>query len=317
MQVDEQKFTILYHGNCIDGWFSAYIAYNAVQHKGPVQMYGISPNQVRTWPSAQEMSGTHIFLLDISVPEEYRTKWMQTGALSIICIDHHASSIEHWPADRCPIHTDQCAAIQTFYHFYPESPIPGWLHAIDRIDRWDNVTYEDRCMREILSDIAHKPIRSNVRKAMEMSVHFVQDMNIPERVSMHLARGKEILDQKDKKLMDVMKQGKTFVMTPELVAHWSLPETWNDITIYILDNTNITIDTTEAAHLFFLHRQEGVVFINYRKQQIHGKPNPQYIFSARSRGMDVTQGTILKGHPSAAGAMVVCEKDKVIPFVLP
>ena len=317
MQVDEQKFTILYHGNCIDGWFSAYIAYNALQSKGPIQTRGISPNQVRTWPTPQEMAGTHIMMLDISVPQEYRDEWMKKGALSILCIDHHASSMDHWSHEDCPIHVEQCAALQTYQHFYPGSAVPGWLHAIDRIDRWENVSYEDRCMREIMSDIAHKPIRSNVRDAMEMSAAFVHDMNIPDRVSMHLAHGKTILDQKDATLMKVLQKGTTFVVNDHIITQWSLPSTWLGIIIFVLDNSNISIDTTEAAHLFFLHRPDGVVFINYRKQQLHGKPKPQYIFSARSRGLDITQGTILKGHPSAAGAMVVAEQDVVIPFVLP
>ena len=109
----EEKFTILYHGNCIDGWFSAYIAFTSLQARGAIQMFPISPNQVRTWPTKQEMSGTHIVMVDISVPKQYRELWLKAGAKSILCIDHHSSSIEHWDPKECPINVESCAALQT------------------------------------------------------------------------------------------------------------------------------------------------------------------------------------------------------------
>jgi len=319
MQVEapkEKKHTILYHGNCIDGWFSAYIAYNKIHANGPVQMFPISPNQPRTWPSSQEMSGTHVLLLDISVAQEYRDKWTAAGALSILCIDHHASSIEHWPHDQCPIHTEMCAARQTHYHFYPEVPAPGWLHAIDRIDRWCDVTYQDRCLREMLSIIAHKPVRGQVHEAMAMTNQFIQDMNTDHLVAMYLQQGRQILDQKDAHLMQILSHGQMVLVNQQIMDAWKLPETWLYNTLFILDNSNVSIDTTEAAHLFFLHHPTATVFINYRKQMIKGKKYPQYVFSARSRGFDVTQGSILKGHPSAAGAMVIAEPSAHLPFVL-
>jgi hypothetical protein len=312
----EQKFTILYHGNCIDGWFSAYIAWTAIRSFGPVQMFPISPNQVRTWPTKQEMAGTHILMLDISVPQKYRDMWLKAGAQSILCIDHHRSSIEHWPESECPINVESCAALQTHQYFYPQTPCPGWLHAIDRIDRWDNVSYDDRCLREILSIIAHKPVRGDTQEAMALSMKFIHDMNNDQSVGGYLTEGKQILDQKDSTLTQIIRGGRLTIVNKEMITAWKLPESWHYLTIFILDNSNVSIDTTEAAHLLFLMQPGAAVFINYRKQQIAGKEYPQYIFSARSRGFDITDSTILKGHPSAAGAMVIAEPGATLPFVL-
>ena len=312
----DQKYSILYHGNCIDGWFSAYIAWTAIHSFGPVQMFPISPNQVRTWPTKQELSGTDILMLDISVPQQYRDLWLKAGAKSIICIDHHSSSIEHWPANECPINVDSCAALQTHRHFYPQIPCPTWLHTIDRIDRWDNVSYDDRCLREILNIIAHKPLRGNVKEAMALSVKFIHDMTNDKSIGDNLTQGKEILDVKDSILTQIIRNGQMTIITTELIIAWKLPESWHYHIIFILDNSNVSIDTTEAAHLLFLMQSNAMVFINYRKQYIAGKKYPQYIFSARSRGFDITKGTILKGHPSAAGAMIVAEPGTILPFVL-
>ena len=157
--------TILYHGNCIDGWFSAYFAYTSIGATNPVQMFPISPGQMNTWPNVKQMAGTHVLMLDVSVAEIHRTNWLENGVISVNCIDHHSSSIEHWAHDACPINVESCAAMQTFRHFYPEHPVPFWLEMIDRIDRWDNVTYEDRCIREILTIISHKPVQRKLDEA--------------------------------------------------------------------------------------------------------------------------------------------------------
>ena len=316
IQSDEPKFSILSHGNCIDGWFCSYIAYMALHTKGPVQFFFLSPNQERTWPKGQELRGTHVLLLDISVPQECRDAWTEQGAVSIMCIDHHASSVCHWPEGQCPINTESCAALQVHSHFYPEVPAPGWLKAIDRIDRWDNVTADDRCIREVLSIIAHKPVRGEIEEAVTLTTKFVQDMNDWQTVSSYLQYGQQILAQKDAQLMNVLQKGTVLTITPQWIATWSLPEDWNNRTIFILDNTDITIDTTEAAHLIFAHQATVDVFINYRKKVHYGKPFPQYLFSGRSREFDITKGTILKGHPSAAGAMILANGKTAVPFVL-
>jgi hypothetical protein len=317
------NYTILFHGNCIDGWFSAYIAHTALKSVGAgVKMYPISPSQTNTWPVVKDMSGTHVLLLDVSVAEHHRTAWLAAGALSVNCIDHHASAVEHWPAGACPINTAACAAVQTWRHFYPAQEIPFWLHHIDRVDRWDNPTYEDRCVREVLNVIAHKPVQKKMAEAFALTEAFLANMSNPVGIMMVMTQGKQILDGKDAALLAVLSKGSFHTFTAEYIAGWSLPSHWLGANVFIIDNTHITLDTTEAAHIVFQHYPQVNVFINYRKKVLFGKGDmPEektlYVYSARSRGFNLTEGgSVLKGHPTAAGATLVKGEVPILPFLL-
>jgi len=257
----------------------------------------------------------------VSVAEVHRTEWLQKGALSVNCIDHHSSSIDHWPAGQCPIDVESCAAMQTFRHFYPNHPIPYWLTIVDRIDRWENVTYEDRCIREVLNIICHKPVQKKLDEAFMLTHQFVADMNDVSKMPVYLAQGKEILDKKDASLSGILAKGGIHAFTEEYVTGWKLPQTWLTTNVFIIDNTNITFDTTEAAHIVFINNPTVAVFINYRKKTFYtkgAKPvmKTMYVYSARSRGLNLTDGTIFSGHPTAAGASIVQEEGVFLPFLL-
>lgn len=312
-------FTILFHGNCIDGWFSAYIAHSFLKNQGTVTMYPISPSQTNTWPAMKDMAGTNIILLDVSVAEVHRNTWLSGGALSVNCIDHHASAVEHWPAVNNPINTASCAAIQTWQRFYPGVEVPFWLHHIDRIDRWDNPTYEDRCIREVLNEIAHKPVQKKQAEAFTMTELFLTNMSNPLGLMMVIAQGKQILDVKDAALIAILNKGSFHTFTQEYITGWGLPETWLGANVFIIDNTNITLDTTEAAHIVFQHYPHINVFINYRKKIMYnkGEEKTMYVYSARSQGFDLTgEKSILRGHKTAAGASLIKGEVPIIPFLL-
>lgn len=316
------NYTILFHGNCIDGWFSAYIAHSVLKNNGSITMLPISPNQTNTWPKSKEMADTHILLLDISVPEIHRTQWITDGALSVNCIDHHASAIEHWTVDTCPINITSCAALQTWQYFYHDVEVPFWLHHIDRIDRWDNPTYTDRCVREVLNVIAHKPVQKKMDEAFELTDNFLMNMNDPIGTMMVIAEGQRILDQKDAELLVILEKGTFHIFNQEYITGWGLPETWLNTNVFIIDTTHITLDTTEAAHIVFEHYPHINVFINYRKKIMYGRGTldrinkTAYVYSARSRGFNLTDGTILKGHPTAAGASLIKGEAPILPFLL-
>ena len=310
---NQDNYTFLFHGNCIDGWFSAYIAHTAIQ--GCINMYPISPSDINTWPSIHRMSGTHVLLLDVSVQKEYRDQWLKGGVLSVECIDHHATSIEHWP-ENCPINTESCAALQTWQRFYPTLEIPFWLHHIDRVDRWENPTYEDRCIREVLNAISHKPVQKKIEEAFTMTEQFLQTIGNPIGLSSIIEKGKAILQAKDAELLKILQNGAIHPFTYDYIEGWKLPQTWLNLNVFIIDNTGITLDTTEAAHLTFEEFPNVDVFINYRKKYNKWPKMHSYIYSARSRNFDITLGTILKGHPNSAGASLTKGDIPILPFLL-
>ncbi len=316
--------TILFHGNCLDGWFSTYIAYTHFKTICPVKMFPISPSQQNTWPDVSEMRGCHILLLDVSVAADIRNNWITNGVLSIDCIDHHASAVEHWPVNpdgsSNVIDTSRCAALQTWMRYYPQQPIPGWLQQIDRIDRWDNPTFEDRCLRELLSMISHLPVQKKIPEAIQQTEEFLRMYSDPVQYQEIIGMSKQILEKKDAELMAILNKGSEVVITPEHIVGWALPPHWLGATVYIIDNSFNPFDTTEAAHLIFTHMPHINAFVNYRRKgfrdRITKEQKNMYVYSARSRAFDITTGTILRGHPTSAGASLIIGEAPVYPFIL-
>ena len=320
----DNRFVIAFHGNCIDGWMSAYIAYSAlIQSGAEITMFPMSPNQKTTWPSYASVKGAIVLLLDVSVPYYARQAWMKAGARSIQIIDHHESAVEHWPVKNNPFDTSRCAAYQTWQRFYPTLAVPAWLEHVDRIDRWDNPTYEDRCIREVLNIIAHKPVEQKYDEAFHLTQMFLTQVENAQGLANILQEGKAILEKKDAELIELLNHGSLHEFTQEYLDNWKLPAHWLGANVYIIDTTNVSLDTTEAAHLVFESYPIVHVFVNYRKKlvtRVEGDRALQkdlYIFSARSRGFDLTSGgSILKGHKTSAGASLVRGEAPVLPFVV-
>ena len=314
-------YNILFHGNCIDGWFSAYLANGALHQTANVvaHLHPISPIQSNHWPSALSMKGTHILLLDVSVELIHREAWLAAGVLSIECIDHHSASLEQWPNGTIKI--DQCAALQTFQRFFPDRTAPFWLHVVDRIDRWDNPTQNDRCLREIFSIIAHKPVaEKSCVSALSDTDALIEHLKDEATVMVYVQRGQEILHQKDEAILQILcKWGKLFQIGQRQITDWALPVTWLGINVFIIDNSAAVMDSTEAAHLVFQHYSGVDVFINYRKKPLYksGKKTTVFVYSARARAntLDITNGTIFNGHPTSAGASLVLGEAPLIPFI--
>jgi len=315
-----KTFTILFHGNCIDGWFSTFIAHTYLKTHGNVQMFPISPSQQQTWPHPKKTAGSHILLLDVSMIPSHRQLFLDAGALTIKCIDHHDSSISHWSPDSNPIDTTSCAAIQTWKHYYPQQEIPFWLSAIDRIDRWDHPTFDDRCLREILYNIAKLPVQKKMDQAFVLTEQFMLSLNSPQLFGQYMLHGKEILEQKDTDLVQYLtSKGSFHTLVEEHLSQWNLPFHWKGLNVFLLDNTERIIDTTEASHLIFLNFPACRVFINYRNKSFMTKDaNPvlksMIVYSARSYDFDVTNGTIFKGHPTSAGATLYIGETLLFPF---
>lgn len=325
---DEARFqtTILFHGNCIDGWFAAYFAYCQLNQYGGIQMFPIAPSQPNTWPAAEVMEGTDVWLLDVSVPAYVREEWTEARVRSIQCIDHHATAIEQWPADACPIHTEHCAALQTHEYFYPGMPIPAWLHSIDRVDRWVDVTYEDRCLREFLHELARLPVQHRLADAIHLTNSFIYNITEhPEAYAWYVEQGEKGLHMKDGQLWSIIKSKGYIVRIDEKhVAEWQVPSTWLGHKLFLMNTTDVVLDTTEASHLVFTNDADISIFINYRNKVFYTKGQKStmksmVVYSARSavtHGINLTEGTIFNGHPTSAGASLVRGEAEHFPFLI-
>uniref|UniRef100_A0A6C0KRR9 DHH family protein n=1 Tax=viral metagenome TaxID=1070528 RepID=A0A6C0KRR9_9ZZZZ len=317
------NYSILFHGNCIDGWFSAFIAHKKLSQSGTVRLYPVAPTGSGI-PSIKLIKDTHVLMVDVSFDIGQRQKWMKGGALSVECIDHHATSKDQWPADGNPIHTECCAALQVFRHFFPEEVVPFWIYVIDRIDRWDNPTYEDRCIREVLNELAHKPVqdKSQIEAVIEETNQWMTKMASQEGQIENLTTGKQILDQKDAELCKILTRGDFITLDFNHATEWQLPNTWLGLNLYLINNTDIMIDTTEASHVVFTNYPGVDVFINYREKSFLTKEGgmvvqkKSIVYYARSREFNLTEGTIFRGHPTAAGATLIKGEAPLLPFLI-
>ena len=129
--------------------------------------------------------------------------------------------------------------------------MPEWLHSIDRVDRWADVTYEDRCLREFLHDIARLPVQ--LKNALDETYNFIYWMQHHPEESMkgYCGIGEVQLKKKDAELLSVIEKGRSVVIDAGHLAEWRLPKTWLGITVFLMDTTDIILDMTEAAHLVF------------------------------------------------------------------
>jgi hypothetical protein len=318
--------TILFHGNCIDGWFAAYILHASLSGSATtINMFPISPNQIRTWPKMHIMKGSRVYLVDVSVSADIRQKWMNSGVLSICCIDHHQTSIDHWTGTTGQAHIDttQCAALLTWNMVNPGVPAPMWLQQIDRLDRWDNPTYEDRCLREMLNIISHLPVqgthgdKGKLEEAFAMTNMFIMQYNDPSGLTNILHQGAVLLAQKNAGLNNILQAGMVVQVDEATRIAWQLPVEWHGRYVFIINTTSITLDSTEASHLVFQSLPAVAVFINYRMKTSHEGTKTHIIYSARSRvhDIDLTRGTIFAGHPNSAGASRTIGVDST-PFLM-
>jgi hypothetical protein len=323
-QSEGDRYTVLFHGNCVDGLCCAAIAAFYLQANCHANMtfHPICPSQPHTWPSAEAMSGTHILLLDVSVPAEYRAKWLEAGAHCVNCVDHHETAKEHWSSSECcPIDTEHCAAIQTHRLFYPDEATPEWLHAIDRIDRWDHPTFQDRCFREIMAGMAKLPVQGRMMEAVVAFQTFMNDVEDPQRLAGLLEAGRVSLAKKDAELFAILDaRGMVFELNAQCAAAWGLGENWIGHRLFLMENSDIAVDTTEASHLVFEHHPaKPTLFVNYRRRVVTRPVRKDMIvYYGRAHadsGFNLTEGSILRGHPTAAGATVFLGEAKVLPFV--
>lgn len=310
--------SIVFHGNCVDGWMSAYIAYSFYITEGrTITLYPISPSVEHTWPSQDFIRNTSVILLDISLPEEELKIWENISA-SVFCIDHHSTSASQWNASeerkaRSVHSSEACATVLTWKYFYYSLPLPEWALQIDRFDRWKSPTYDDRCIREYLMPIARLPTLGRVQEALTATADFICLYSLPSARILLLQQGASALASKQAALNAIVDKGIVVSITQDQVDLWKLPEKWIGKQVFVVDTTNSVLDSTEASQTAFERHPTATIFINWRKKIYHN--NAAIIYSARAReGEDLTDGGVFAGHPTSAGGKRIVGED-ITPFI--
>ena len=301
---------IIFHGNCIDGLGSYFVYRLSLAAGTVVESYPVSPSNDSTWP-ADPTSDIDVVLLDVCLPRPVMERWA-AQAKSLLVLDHHETSADCLASLGACAHyaSDHCSTYQTFCHLYPDAPVPDWVHMVERIDLWKDVTLHDRSMRELLHPIANLPVQKKSEEAMVQFQAFIDAYSTASAAMLDLiAEGTRRLAKKHYELDVLLSTSRRTVAIIDqvLIERWGLDAAWLGRRVFVADTTRYNgFDTTEAAQRVFEQVPGVQCFINYHlsswldkstRKQCH-----KYTYHARSiEGVDLTVGGFLEGHRCAAG----------------
>lgn len=323
------RVSIIFHGNDIDGWMSAYLITKGIQVQSQFQSqaifryYPVSPMKQSAWPSPETIANTYTYIASVA-PTQQRLTEYEAVALNIIVVDHHASSAALLSSCKHAVfNTGLCSTALLYSMFFPYLPVPTWVGLVDRLARWQSPTLDDKALREVLHPIACLPLNDSVEVAFEQTDNFLAKLaNSGDTVNL-IRQGIEILSVKDDTLRNVLRFGQIINLTDENVQTWRLPRSWLGRDVFVLNNTGIIIDSTMASAIVFDENPGVTIFINYRSREIvhphTGIPVTEYSYSARGRngsGIDLTEGGVFAGHRCAAGARYLSGENHEIPFIV-
>lgn len=305
----QNNLSIIFRGNSADGWFSAFLTAKFMKDRKPIAFFPIAANQPHTWPETKCLTNTEVLLLEVNVPEKIHERWIKAGAISVNWIDRYDSSFP-----QLSYVIDKCVSKHVYSFLFAGLSVPTWLEIIDRISRWSHVTFEDRCIREMIDPLVHAPTHGKIQEALVETEQFFAALENPVACEALLIQGRIKLLQKDAELDKVLATGTLHTFQYDHIEKWGLSSNWLGANVFLLDNTDTIIDTTEAAHLVFLRYTGLHVFINFRRKLVGGKES--MIYSARSRNFNLLEnGGILKGHTTSAGATIRVDDAMVVPFL--
>jgi hypothetical protein len=309
----QPTYSLLYRGNSINGWLSAFLSYTALRGQGvAAAFYPLCGHRVVTEKEVKPWKGSHVLILDMDAGaglEKNKETLLSGGALSVEVIAADPSG-------------EISTVVEVWRRWYGAAEVPFWLASMDRIIRWADPCWEDRCLREVLLPVAHMPPQDALR-ATEAFMTWTMNPTGAEFQGL-LTQGQDHLLEKDKALcIYLCAQGLVHEITASDAEAWGLSPEWVGMKAYLLDNTDTVLDTNEAAHLIFMNNPSVGIFVNYRKKvrkeavgagTMMRKLGVVYAYSARSKAFDLTTGGFFQGRAGSAGAQVPVGRE-VMPFV--
>ena len=309
---------IITHGNCNDGWCAATL-FSQVSSDDSL-FFAVSPSDRRTWPDPARLPSCEVVILDVSFPMEdmraYAGVATRAGK-SLKIFDHHpqAALLAIGEAIWAPcsiVSTDRCATWHVWSYLHPTEPHPHWLHFLDDIDNWRNITIEHKALREVMHPIAKLAVDESPQMALVEMESLLEELETDEGWANTFACGLEIHRSKMEELhslIDICPK----VQVVMADSPWALPPEWLG-TVFVLHTGREYIgqaqfDTTAGAELIFETCPLVNVFVNYHEVKWikGGKQFRKLVYHARARdgsGINLTKCPALKGHAQAAGGQV-------------
>ncbi len=125
-----KQITILYHGNCPDGFGAAWAAY---------KKFGAKATYTPVYhgaPPPDGLAGREVYLLDFSYGAEEMAE-LSARASRLTAIDHHVSHAK--VVESMPHHVyalDRSGAALAWLHFHPGTTVPRLIRYLEDRDLW-------------------------------------------------------------------------------------------------------------------------------------------------------------------------------------
>jgi uncharacterized membrane-anchored protein len=161
------------------------------------------------------------------------------------------------------------------------------------------------------------PVRGDVQAAISSTTLYINAYNIPVMLNILIGGGKTALLKKDAELETILERGRIYQIAAYHVRTWNVPQDWIGARAFIIDTTDNTIDSTEAAYIVMKNNPTADFFVNYRAKtyNVSGGTETAYTYSARARDdFDLTAGGVFAGHPTSAGTRRIKGRD-YLPFL--
>ncbi len=129
------KTYVIYHGNCLDGFCSATIAYKFFQEHHPNTKVEYIAGYHQS-PVPKMGKNSVIYLLDFSYPRNIILE-LQNDHQKVIILDHHKTAQEALMGlSGAFFNLNKSGAVLTWNYFFPESPLPWSVKMFDDRDLW-------------------------------------------------------------------------------------------------------------------------------------------------------------------------------------
>ncbi len=124
------KRLVLFHGQCLDGFASAWVAFQ--RFSGGAEYHAVQFGEPLRWP----IDGRDVVILDFSYPRAELLK-MKERAASLLVLDHHVTAQEDLAGlDFAHFDLARAGCTLTWSWYFPDRPLPWLLPYVEDKDLW-------------------------------------------------------------------------------------------------------------------------------------------------------------------------------------
>lgn len=227
----EKPMMIMYRGNTIDGWLSAYLFFSKYSNSRIVKLWAFDPHNHKTYPAATYAKNYDIYLVNGCIAIEYLEKWIDEYNICICrYFDNHSDAVDYITLihrsneknGECVIEKNENDVFCTSYwdkymsydintstfklvysYLYKDNKDNkdkkdlSWISAMDRIIMWKNLSIDEKAIHKLFHSISVEHNKSNVGDGLKMTRKIISKLFEEES-----SNKDEILEKYRKKIIE-------------------------------------------------------------------------------------------------------------------